>query len=417
MFPNSNGPFADDSDPNAPQYASFPEGPVDVAGIFDYQTVEEGSGLPHFKLVGDRPVARLHLRLITGEKGPIMSADAAQLTLLAMAFAGPEAIKLVEGPNRMTAEFLLLVKQVANCQTEGQIAQNKVPAKQVAYVNAKGWVSSVTGTKPPLNTMYQVKFMGLRNIDGSDIPAFQETKFDSAVLMNLQITADMWGHPCPFTGYIETARLNQAFDGVKELPEADGMKRFAPRLRLTETGARHVAATRLLALVDAFCPELAQHEWQVDPTKSKYGVNETLNPLPVINALAKAGNHTAVGEYAMTTKKNQYFALESLKPVPDNLQPTTTAPVAPAVADTQRSKLASFIDAQCAIEKNANAFVDRASSLALTPAGNEWCKAHLVEQWTALQLPASRKLADLSEEQAGQLLTALTTAAEASSGF
>lgn len=421
----SQSPFADESDPNAPQFATFPEGNHDVIGIFDYQTTDEKTGLPYFKESNGRPVTRLWLKLANGEKGPIMSADASQLALLVVAFAGPEYLPMLEGINRITSEFPLRVKQIVNFQAEGQ--EGKSAKKQIAYVNKAGWVANVSGMKPPLNTLYQFKYLGFRNMDGStDIPAFQEGNFDSGIMLQFQIIADMWGKPCPYSGYIESVRVNRAFEGMREIPAADGTMRVAPRLRLTDTGARHVAASRIVAFVDAYCPELGEYQWVTDPTKSQFGVNEVENPLPVILALALKGNRKAVGEYDVTTKKNQFLDLASLKSVPDELQPTglpatqtqsATLSTPANMTTTNIQKLVRFIDIQCVIKSEASAFTDMANTLALSDAGKNWCATHLSSLWVSLGLPEDRKLASLTEEQAGKLLIELEKIETASSGF
>lgn len=402
----NNDWMSDESDPSKPStdYVPFPAGEHRVSGIFKFGTVDDKTGEPFYKQTAGRPAVRVILRLADGNEGPPMTCDPAQLMGLVLGFQGDAGVAAMGQLDPLTLAFLLRAKGIINGELDD--FRNAPPTRK-AFVNDKGWVTSVEGARP--EGMFQWEFIGARNLDGST-PSVADLKFQpdnynkNMMLFQFKIAGNIFGHPSPFNGWVEQVRVEQPFDGVKTRPDG----RQVPNGRITAAGGRPKAVARIQQFVDVFC-FMNGYEWQSDPTKSALGINEAANPIPVIVSQALAARRRGVAAYSKGEKSGRLFLdLESFQAVPQAPEGIPTQQTsAPAAGQSNLVALRAWIDDKCRLAHGVSAFVD-SETLALSDEGKNFCKNVLMGDWERLGLPSSKRIADLSEDQAGQLLSALS---------
>lgn len=396
-------PFIDESDPNiAPtEFEEFPQGEHGVAGIFEFISVDD-QGVPLYKERDNHPYTLVRLRLTDGTAGPPMGCSPADLVLLVKAFAGDAAIKMLP-EDRSSVQFLLRVKQVANCEAPDQAG--KTPIKQTAYVN-KGFVRNVTGAYLPTDQLFQFGLDSITNLDYSkDGLAFKELQqyHQEVVRASLRVMGDMTGAKTMYDGATTPILIANPFDGSREITTDDGRTALMPKFKVNPNRSQPRDVARIRQFINIFCPEIMKYEWVSDMTRSKFGTNEVENPIVVIADAALGSGRRAIGKLSMPTKKGA-------KPIPrldllDMVAADGSAPAAPNMAQNSKSNLLSLFDTINDFVQDAygtGAFLPNTRTL--SESGTTWAKTKMTPVWDKLGLPQPRRLAELTEDQASKLM-------------
>lgn len=391
--------FIDESDPNAPsqEFDSFPQGEHDVFGIYDF-VFKDDEGVPYYKERDGRPYTMVKLALSEGREGPPMSVSAADLALLVAAFAGEAAVSQLP-KDRGSVGYLLKAKQLCSL-----VAGQKPPFKQKAYVGQKGYVRNVTGANLPTTMFFRFAIDDWRNLDGTTDP-LQFTKNQNYNQENLRVrfrvVGDMAGQATIYDGATVEVLLENPFAGSAEMTTADGATVVAPRFKKNQNNSQPKSVARIKNLVNVFAPEVNEHEWVSDMTRSPYGTNEAENPIVVIADYIKRQGRVAVGKVKPRQKGAgvvldllDFVAIEGAVPS-GNPQPVDSRRALKALYATIRDYVPGV-------------FADDGSQFpAFSDNGVSWAKEKLVPVWDGMNLPQPRRLGDLDEQQATDLLGAL----------
>lgn len=301
-------------------FETFPAGEYRVNGIEAYISTDgdNETGMPIFvpSSVGDGMIARLRFRLENGESGPPWSATRAQLAALVYAFGGdPDSL-----PQQESTEFLLKVQKLIN-ERKSSVA---------VAVNDKGWTKFVEGAQPPTGE-YLFRYAGGRSKNGKIPLEFVSEKRSNGrgghftsetVYTSFELVSNSDGSPSPFAGFMLTTEANNGFEGISEdgrpVNKVDGRDKDKP----AEEQRQSTDFTRWLRFIECFCPEMLgdTFTWMNDPTQSKYGVSEALQPVVVIDALAKKNGRLALGSLDYNDRGYVKFDFFNLKPVDGNVE-------------------------------------------------------------------------------------------------
>lgn len=393
------GGFYDDSDPNAVagEYEQFPQGEIVVAGIATF-VYKDDQGVPYYKERDGRPQTMVRLVLPGGKDGPPMTCTPAQMVLLVQAFAGPAAVKLLP-QDRGTSQFLLRAGQLINCKADEQMGT--IPARQTAYVGKKGYVSRLNGMNLPTDQFFRFKIVDVRNVDGTTDPIrfmLNKALHQEMVNVRFRVMGDMQGNPTMYDGAEVTVPLDNAFSGTQDTGSG-----IIPKFKINENRSKPAAAKRIEVLCKVYAPEVADHSWVTDASRSQFGTNEAENPLPVIVHYLLRGERIGVAKMKVAEKsKNKYAKLDILDLVGLD-GGSAVSPAAPK-AESWREKLFKLV-ADYVKAVGWDAFEPNTTTL--TSTGRTWAKEKLVPVWDALGLSPEHRLTEISEDDAHKLYIAL----------
>lgn len=389
--------FFDTSDPNkaSDEFDKAPAGDYSVNKVSFFR---DASGFPEWMndMIKGR-VARLRLTTTDGAYELPMSGGAVDLVLLARAFGVP--VKSLP-TNRNTVEFLVRVEDAIN--KSGKTVRLKV--------NEGGWVSFVYDATPP-EGYYRFRMARASSTDRSEPIHFAPSPnplYEPSINLFIEIVGDVQGKKTPFDGYTVMLRMYNPFEG-----HSDGR----PNMRVNPNGGTPAVVKRLYKFIEAFCPDVYEHEWQDDMLQSDLGICEVENPIAVVVDYALKSNREAIGHFAPTKKSGRmtvdFLTLASLdsdeeEDVEQNGEDDTAMQQAAFIAEHENlSMLAGWIDKQA-----PGAFVSYPPTcpddLKLTEAGRAWASDNLRKLYfedAKLPPPANGQLAigEFSEEVAEKL--------------
>lgn len=396
--------FSDNSDPNA-KPNEFPTVPAGTYVVNDIEVLVGESNFPEFRTTksGDSRVAYTHLLTTDGKWQIFYAADKLSLLLLAKAFG----CKIKALSNLEETEFLLKVEE----------AIHKSGDEVKVIVNEKGFVSAIPDALPPQG-IYTWKFAGARSNDGTEPVTFQTHNFAKdkdgnpdpdkfALWMRFRIAGDASGNPTIYNGYTTSVRFYQPFDGAEN---------GAPRLRVNPNRSKPTAVQRLERLINLYCPDLWEYEWNNDPLSSSYGIDETLNPMVVIVDHLNKSNRTALGMFGKK-QKSENFGIDILTLTSnvsdeeeEDEEPEDEVQEAEWIFGAAHPQLAAFCDWMNE-QAGGSAFVEyppkSLDALKLSDSGKTWAASNLQDIWTKAGLtPGLRAIASITEEEAEKLLVA-----------
>lgn len=295
-------------DPNikAGEFETIPDGTYRVNGIAEFlPNCRDDSGNPIFTEMNGLPKIAVKLRLPTGEEGPAYSCTAPEYIALVQAFGGTyDGFKLTR-TNRTSAAALLHGKQAANAA--GKLLE--VTAK-------KGWTNYVPDADLP-EARYTVRFVDAHRPDWLPNYNFAEGRNSSKFLLfDFEVLGDGNGKPTIWEGYPLTVFMYDEF--VESMEDTNGKLVVAtqagiPLYRRTGNGGIPVGATRWDNFIRYFAPGVAEHEWEVNPLQSAYGVCEVHEPQYVFIDYAKrAGQRVIIYYKARPRGTGRYFDMLDL---------------------------------------------------------------------------------------------------------
>src|SRR5574341_756544 len=300
-------PFEVQGDPNIKEggnFTKFEAGVYEVNGIFGWtKKCKDDKDLPIFVPQGSGMVVRPTLRLEDGSEGPPITVNRAEMVCLVKAFGGDVKALPVEESSR----FLLAAQEQAN----------KIGKKRTCRVNKDGWtnLNSIEGAVPPAQTLvndelfpilYQWEYVEARSPKGTTpprwekVPAFDGKGERDIAYFTFRLAGSSDGMPTPYDGFEIDVELWNPFEGV--LNRLGGP---APATKVGMKGGIPIGVKRLLKFFECFCPEMKSHKWQTDPEKSELGIDETENPLPVLDRYASRGKRRALAPILFTVPKDK----------------------------------------------------------------------------------------------------------------
>lgn len=400
-------PWLDESDPNvAPnEFDQFPQGEVVVNGIHSFITVDE-SGVPLYKERDGRPYTMIRLRLLDGSEGPPMSCTPGEIPMLVAAFAGEAALQYLP-KDRGSVGYLLMAAELANC-TASELA-GRIPVKQTAYVGKKGYVRNMSGMHLPTTTFFRFVVDDIRNLDGTTDPlhfTLHEAFKQEVLNVRFRVVSDMAGNPTMYDGATASVLMENPFAGTREVDLEGGLTATLPVMKVNQNKSRPKSVSRFKNFAKVFAPEIEQHEWISDATRSPYGTNEAANPIVVVAGLIKANPRIGIAKLSISQKSTRNpvrLDLNDFVPLDGIVPSGNPAPVA-ATSRTNLKELYRAIE-----DYVPGAFVPNSNPPVFSPTGVEWAKTKMLPIWEILGLPAEHRLADLTEDQASMLLGSMLT--------
>ncbi len=390
--------FFDDSKPGAVagEFATCEQGTHEVCGI---EWVKTENQFPVYVPDTYRGVvARVRFIRCDGGINPIGSFTPGELTLMVKAFGGdPKALP----KDRTTSAFLVKVEELIGKATEAG-------KRTTVYVNEKGWVSSVTGATMP-EGFYSFQVVNAKSLDGSEPLHFMEgTKKefkDKTIRVTFKVTGNTLGKPTIYDGLTVTTFVSEAWDGDKN---------GAPSWKLTPNGAKCAAAMKMIRFISAYLPYF-DHEWESDPTRSEYGINELENPIVVVMDKAIKEGRSVPMQYKPNKNGNMVVDLTTLvvddldSVVEETTEPEDTGDVYVVGSNIfnenfQLCEFANYIHVKC-----PGAFVtypvSEASELVLSEVGRTWANEHFPPIWQKAGLePKAMPISAITKEMATALL-------------
>jgi hypothetical protein len=408
-----DGPFGVVGDPSVQEsnYKSWDAGDYMMVGIHSFITIDKDRNQPIFKMQGDQLVARFKILILQKDletqntlevEGPAMSATVPQMCMLVRAFGGDPS-KL---PTEATSMFLNMV----------QDELHKYGKERKAHLKeAGGWVSWVEGLNPPTKDIFTWLCVGFYT-KGNDTPVrFKENSgtgpngsyTEDIAFAKFRIVSDGWGNPSLYDGYETSIKIYNPFSG-----EADDKGRPATALGLKGGIPMHVK--RFMHLISVCCSaDFNTHQWTADLEKSKYGINEIANPLPVVDADIKAAKRLVCAALSENRNGRIQLAIDDLSVYKgkeiDLAKDAAEAAKQPSELELfvrKAEKIAGFPIFKTT-PPNSNSI-----TLEFTPEGVEWAKKTLAPVWDKLGLPTEngrRTLGKLTPEQLKQLTLSIET--------
>jgi len=377
-------------------FEAVPDGKYKVIGIEDFFTLDSRE-LPVFVPQGGDVVVRGHLKLSPAElkkladegkqvtQGPAFSANRNQLMLILRALGG-NVNRLPEGE---TTAFLLEVQTRANNAGVEQTAQ---------VTGGEGWAKYISGTNPEENVGYIWEFVNATTHDKTEPLRFQPVSFpgkkggnytQEIVYFWFRLAGDMWGKPTPYDGYQFRMIVANPFSGE----------------------VRKVDDDRWQAFVRLYLPEgFENRDWQEDPEKSEFGINELDNPIIVYVNAAKKANRKAFSQFKLNDKgfaKMDIQDFVSFSPPID----LDSRKAEESSQPWQLAELVELLDEVVEEQTNVKAFEPTAKdsnviNLTWTGPGLDWAKTNLAKLWDEAKLPlvdGKRVLGNLTGGEAASL--------------
>ena len=394
-------------DPNIEQgtFEKLPDVIYRVNGINKIISVDE-KGDPIFKLQNGRLVLQFEFRSGINDPGPACSASPAEF----WALAGAMGAELPEAAQATSSQAI--TRAVDQINRSG---------KSLSVESANGWVNAnrIPGATPPIGK-YTVRLARVHRPDfAPDTYDFQHMKstFDATdyetLVFDFEIVGLPNGKPSLYDGYLISLFMNNPFTDTKV--EADGKI-----IRAVDVGtplwARDprnngipIHVRRWETFITYFCPEAREHDWQVDPAKSEYGVCEVLQPQYVfINEALKAGRRVNVYYKAKTRGKGNFFDMLDIpyENDPNTLPPVEVTPQASAKQPVQLLDLITYIEQRW---PEANIFDNSVDDAVVFSAeGRAWAKEYLLPAWIKAGLDATdrKPLHKLTADEVTRLLEA-----------
>lgn len=248
---------------------------------FNYRSVDD-KGDPIFKDQLGRMVVQLEFISGDDEKAPMYSATVTQLFALVKAFGAQ--LPKIEYKNRMTSKTLLSLEALAN-----------QAAHPLTVESSNGWVKRIDEAVPP-DGIYTVKFVRAHRYDFNP----ESLEWSESVLKNgairqtlmfdFEIVGDMLGKPSIWNGASISIFMNKAHISVS--PEGTPCEVLT--FPSTQTGGWSKDVRRWWSFLLHFAPSVLDHDWQRDPLKSTYRVDEVDKPQYVIVKRALEDNKSVV---------------------------------------------------------------------------------------------------------------------------
>lgn len=399
--------FLDNSDPEVEAGGEFPQVPAGNYMVSKIELFEAESGFPEFVEDGlQRRVGRL--RFISNDGIYQIPASFERPMLLLVAHAYGVNIKPLAKIKNET-EFLVKWGE----------AINKSEKSVLVTVNDSGWVSRVRGAHLP-EGYYTWKLVRARSFSGAEPIQFEANDFSKvdgkedparfSLRLFFEVVGDMLGHPTPFDGASLSVTLNQPFDG-----KLDGI----PKMRVNPNTSKPVSVRRLEKLIQAFCPEMFEYEWQQDNQLSEYGIDEAANPIVVIVDKAIKNGKTAIGHAGLTKKGNIALDLLTLSVEAPDEDEEEDIEIEVQKESEEKTEL-HWVLAQTNLalfcewiykQVDPNPFViwppDKLEDLKLSESGQKWAGEFLGDIWVKADLqPEKRAINSLKEDEAEKLCVA-----------
>lgn len=258
-----------------------------VNGIEEFISKTD-SGDPVFKEQNNRLVVWLKLRTVSGEEGPALSLEPAEFVGLVHAFGGKKFFP----KNRLSTAALLEGQQLANAAAKPQVVES-----------VGGWASVFKMRDiiaPPDLQNYTVKFVRASeyNQQSGDYHFTDYPWGSTGMYFEFEITGDAQGNKTPWEGF----KISRFMDKVFEDSVTVGDKTWnaselgKPLFTRTEKGGIPTSVNQWIGFMKYFAPAVYEdYEWEVDPARSEYGVNEVLNPqYVIINEALKLGRKVKI---------------------------------------------------------------------------------------------------------------------------
>lgn len=379
-------PIRDNGDPNIePGKMDFPKfekgsyGVIGVDGFF--KSCCDDENLPYYKPVGSDMKVMFNFKLQNNEMGPPCSLSAPQLVAYAHA-CGVDVTKLPS--DRSSTAFLVAWKDAVNAAKKPLTVE----------VVKDGWVGYIPAAQPPtgITGIFQFEFVKMYSMDGQDPPTFLEDDFgNSKVGVLYRIVAGQNGEPTPFEGYEVKVALYNPFG-----EPADGMV----TMKVNQNGSRPTAVSRFYNFCEAFMAN-----------RLDFFENHVFTPEEVQNPLLAVMKHITPGrrikamlELTDGTSKRLKIDLLQIE-ILGGTTPVAPPKVSSVPASAQTSErpnldaLTGFIDMLCMAKYGELAF---SPEKVLTSIGTTFAKETFAADWVANNMPAHKRFAALTEEEAGR---------------
>lgn len=284
--------------------------------------------------------------------------------------------------------------------------------KTITVTVRNGWVNGDRIVAAgPAKGKYLCRFAGAHRPDfEADNYHFAEIKGKNGVFRTLifdfEILGNMYGKPTLYDGYVFSIFMNDPFTtsytdlGGNEVNALEvGVPLYA---RDERTGGIPMLAQRWDIFARYFAPTLENHDWQVDPLKSDFGICEVEQPQYVFINYAKKDDRKVVMYYKEKTRGTGMTV--DLMDVPvDNGTAEQTAKDTPATL----SDLLHYITERW---PEMNIF-DTENPTLFTDEGREWAKQFMggsTGPWVAsgLSLENRKALSELTPNEITALLAA-----------
>lgn len=389
-------------DPNIKvgEWEDIPDGTYNVNGIEEFlPNCRDAAGNPVFTEMNGLPKIAVKLRLPNGEEGPAYSCTAPEYIALVQAFGG-SFTKLTRA-NRTSSAMLLAGKQSANAT--GKILRVEVK---------KGWTNYVPGADLP-EGRYTVRFEDAHRPDWMPNYNFAEGRGGGRFLIfRFVVVGDGSGKPTIWEDYPLDVFMHDEF--VESMEDSNGRMVVAkeagiPLYRRTENGGIPINATRWDNFIRYFAPGVAEHEWEVDPLQSAYGVCEVHEPQYVFVDYAKRGGQRVVVYYKDKQRgKGRYFDMTDLPMLNGDAfdeDPEPEAEDMPLKEDASLDDLLSYISEKWA---EIDIFNINDGAVVFTEEGKAWAREYMGGEsgpWmrAGLDLNDRRGLHTLSPNEIGKL--------------
>jgi hypothetical protein len=180
-------------------------------------------------------------------------------------------------------------------------------------------------------------------------------------------------------------------------------------------------AIRMQRFVKAYCPYF-EHEWEENPTRSSYGINEIENPIVVVmDKVIKEGRSVPI-QYKPNKNGNMFIDLSTI--ILENEEDIVTEEeetiedmgdiyVVDSPIFNEHFNLCEF--ANYIYIKCPTAFVTvpvrEAKELKLTEAGKQWANKNLDDIWVKAQLEGGKRpIAEIDEVSARKFMEVINSA-------
>lgn len=306
-------------DPNVDitEYERAQPGPHYVSGFEEViASYKNDDGSPFFKEINGEPRIMINLRTPTGDVGPTFSGTPAEFWSLVNAFGGKVE---ADYSNRMSATMI----------TRGIESANAAGKRVKAMANDDGYLKYMPYDAHPSDGAYTVRFVDAHRTDYDtgnyhfSVVKGSNGSFES-LIFDFEIIGDGTGKKCVWNGYVVSKFFNNAFtneytaNGKTITAEEIGKPLF---VRDENTGGIPAFVKDWENFVQFFAPSVNDHEWNVDPGMSNYGVNEVHEPQYVIIGAAKEEKLAVRAWLEEAGRKSRRFTIDIRGLAKTNLDP------------------------------------------------------------------------------------------------
>jgi hypothetical protein len=326
-----------------------------------------------------------------GAEGPAASLSPAEFIALVHKFGGEDYTPSVED-----------LKETS-CLIEGKEKANKA-GKQLSVESKGGWARQYSLSLHIPEGKYTVKFKGAHRQDREE-GNYHFTRREMGenvnefLIFDFVVTGNALGKPSIYDGFEFSLFMTNVFVAGKNV---NGKNINAEEIA-QPVMVGNVTSKRWLEFARYFAPALDDYEWEVDPTKSRYGVSEVLQPqYVIINEALKADQRVVVYYEPIKGKRTTKWTVElaDLSKVNERAEKVTEE------SSEEEYTLKDFVNVVKEIA-GENIF-ESEDPVSFTSEGKEWAEKNLSDIWTKENgFPNVRVFTILKSSQIEQLINHL----------